>query len=113
MNRSLLFGIVALLFLTVGSFRVYAQPDWQKNIDWAIGNTGAPDCPEQYQYPECLLPGKGNRSCIMQKGIQSAKDGDCDNALRQALTSQCHNGGAQQSIGAAGKDAVCSYMKSK
>jgi hypothetical protein len=49
----------------------------------------------------------------MQKGTQSAKDGDCDNALRQALTSQCHNGGAQQSIGAAGKDAVCNYMKGK
>lgn len=111
MNRSLLFGIAVLPVLIIASFRVDAQdkPDWQKNIDWTIGDTRAPDCPEQYQYPECLLPGKGNRSCIMQKGIQSAKDGDCDNALRQALTAQCHPGGAgaRTSIGAPRAKTLC------
>ena len=91
MNRSFLFGIVVLLFLIIASLRVYAQdkPAWQKHIDWAIGNTGAPDCPDQYQYPECLLPGKGNRSCIMQKGIQSAKDGE-GWRLRQRIETSSH-----------------------
>jgi hypothetical protein len=84
------------------------------NINWSIGNTGAPDCPEQYAaYPECLLPGRGNRSCLMSKAIQSAKDNDCANAFRLTLITQCHNAGAQQSIAAAGQEAVCNYLKKK
>ncbi len=85
-----------------------------QNINWSIGNTGAPDCPDQYAaYPECLLPGRGNRACLMQKAIQSARDNDCANAFRVTLITQCHNGGAQQSIAASGQQAVCNYLRTK
>lgn len=110
---TLLAAALIVTVLSIGLPTAAQQPNWQKHIDWAIGNTGAPDCPEQYQYPECLLPGAGNRSCLMSKGIQSAKDGDCANAFRQATTCQCHNPGAQQELGAAGQQAVCDYMKTK
>lgn len=82
-------------------------------LNWSIGDTGAADCPEQYQYPECLLPGAGNRSCLMRKAIQSAKDNDCQNAMRQSLITQCHNGAAQAILAQAGQPAVCDYLKTK
>lgn len=88
-------------------------PAVQKNLDWSIGNTGAPDCPLEYAaYPECLLPGSG-RACLMQKAIASAKENDCSNAFRLSLITQCHNPEAQKSIAAAGAEAVCSYLRKK
>lgn len=83
------------------------------NLDWCIGNTGAPDCPLEYarSYAECLS--SGNRSCLLRKAIDSAKAGDCANAFRLALMCQCHNPGAQKSLGDAGQEGVCSYLKAK
>lgn len=89
------------------------KPDWQLGIDWAIGDSGPPNCPELYlgTYPECLA--SGNRSCLMRKAIQSAKDGDCNNAFRLTLITQCHNPAAAQALAAAGSQAVCDYLKTK
>lgn len=94
------------------------QPDWQKHIDWCIGDTGVIECPQDVIYPECLQQGtiagkKGGRACLLEKGIRSAKDKDCDNAFRQAKVCQCHNKPAQEQINGAGKQAVCDYLKSK
>ena len=67
-------------------------------LSWSIGDTGAPDCPEQYHSPACLLPGGGNRSCLMKEAIKSAKAEDCENAFRQTLVPQCHNSDARTKI---------------
>jgi hypothetical protein len=86
----------------------------QSNLDWSVGNTGAPDCPLEYTaYPECLLPGTGSRACLMQKAIASAKANDCSNAFRLSLVTQCQNAGAQKAIASAGAEAVCSYLRKK
>jgi len=100
--------------LTLLAFRVLAdKPEWQSNIDWSIGNTGAPDCVNQYlaTEPRCLT--EGNRSCLMRRAIESAKSENCSYAMRLTLITQCHNGHAQQTIGAAGEAAVCGYLRSK
>jgi hypothetical protein len=89
------------------------QPDWQKHIDWSIGNTGAPDCPDQYAQTEGHCLAEGNRSCMMRRAIDSAKHNNCSYAMRLTLITQCHNAGAQQAIGGAGEPAVCQYLKSK
>lgn len=89
------------------------QPDWQKHIDWAIGNTGAVDCPDQYlaTYPECIA--NGGRSCLMGKAIEAAKANNCSWAFKLTLITQCHNSGAQTAIAQAGESAVCEYLKTK
>lgn len=111
MKRAL-FVIAALVVFGAVGVLYGQQPDWQKHIDWSIGNTGAADCPDQYApYPRCLA--QGNRSCLMRIAIQSAKDNDCANAMRLTLTTQCHNAGAQQQLGNAGQAAVCSYLRTK
>jgi hypothetical protein len=63
------------------------------NIDWSIGNTGAPDCPDQYvaTEPKCLA--EGNRSCLMRRAIDSAKHNNDSYAKRLTLITQCHNAG--------------------
>jgi hypothetical protein len=86
----------------------------QAHLDWSAVNTGAPDCPLEYAaYPECLLPGAGARSCLMQKAIASAKANDYANAFRLALIAQCQNGAAQKAIAAAGAEAVSGYLRKK
>lgn len=95
----------------------FDKPDWQKHIDWCIGNyttdPGEANCQDQYlaTYPECLTG--GGRACLMTKAINSAKANDCNNAMRLTLICQCHNGGAQQQLGDAGQDNVCSYLRQK
>jgi hypothetical protein len=86
---------------------------WQQDIDWSIGDSGAPDCIDQYlaTLPECLT--SGNRSCMMRHAIQAAKDGNCQWAMRLTLITQCHNAGAAQGIAHAGEQAVCAYLKTK
>jgi uncharacterized membrane protein len=87
------------------------RPQWQEEIDWCKRNGdagGSVDCPLLYAYPECIV--SGGRSCLMRKASQSARDGDCANAFRQALTCQCHNQGARDLIAQAGQDAVCRYL---
>ena len=112
-KKTALFLSSALAGMTLAASLSFAGGDYRGVLDWSIGDTGAPDCPQDYQYPECLLPGAGNRSCLMRKAIQSAKDNDCANAMRQALTTQCHNGNAQTILADAGQQAVCDYLKSK
>ena len=92
------------------------KPDWEQNLDWSMNNRdagGSVDCQDRYlsTYPECML--RGGRSCIMEKAISSAKAGDCENALRSALITQCHNPKAAQQIQEAGAPEVCSYLKTK
>jgi hypothetical protein len=79
---------------------------------WSIGNTGNPDCPLQYPYPECIVPGRG-RSCLMLKAVASAKANDCANAFRLAVITQCHNKQAQQGILAAGTEPVCNFLRTQ
>src|SRR5690349_4776071 len=92
-----------------------ANQNWKGAIEWCIGNTdagGAVNCPQEYIYPECIA--SGGRSCIMKKGIQSAKDNDDANAYRQALVCQCHNTGARDGIMyCAGQKAVADYLRTK
>jgi hypothetical protein len=87
------------------------RPEWMDDVDWAIGNTGPVDCPEQYlaTYPECIFG--GGRSCLMRKAIDSAKANNCSWAFRLTLITQCHNGAAQLRVANAGQDAICNYLK--
>lgn len=92
------------------------KPEWQKDLDWSIGNkTGADElnCPDQYlaTYPECIAG--GGRACLMEKAIDSAKHGDYANAFRISLITQCHDGAAQTRISVAGVHEVGDYLKSK
>jgi hypothetical protein len=94
---------------------VAACSDSVKNhVNWAVGNTGAPDCPHLYAatYPECLWNGR-NRACLMEKAIASAKANDCENAFRLTLITQCHNGAAASEIASCGKQGVCEYLRTK
>jgi hypothetical protein len=115
---------ITLMFLTAVTFAQDAakcktlsagDQNWKNNIDWCIGNSdagGSVDCPQQYIYPECIVA--GGRSCIMRKGIQSAKDGDYANAFLQAKVCQCHNTNARDGIMyCGGKQAVGDYLKTK
>jgi hypothetical protein len=93
------------------------KPDWQKHIDWSIGNNttdpGETNCVDQYLATEPACVTGGGRACLMSRAINSAKANNCAYAMRLTLITQCHSGGAQQAIGGAGPDAVCSYLKSK
>jgi hypothetical protein len=89
-----------------------SAPVWHQHIDWAIGNTGAVDCPEQYlTYLDCILG--GGRSCLMRHAIEEARANNCSLAFRLTLITQCHNSGAQTAIALAGEAAVCDYLKKK
>src|SRR5438105_15418042 len=79
----------------------------EAHMVWASGDSGAPDCPQEYigTYPVCLV--SGNRSCLMREARARVRDGDYDMAFRLVLATQCHNAGAQQKIAAAGRQAVC------
>jgi hypothetical protein len=89
------------------------RPEWQNHIDWSIGYTGAPDCPDQYARtePHCLA--EGNRSCLMRRAIQSAKRNNCSYAMRLTLITQCHNPSAQQALVRGGVFPICQYLKGK
>jgi hypothetical protein len=95
-----------------------SKPDWQKHIDWAANDTGAPDCPWLYsQNLECLGIGAitgnngGNRSCLITEAIIAAKGGYDQAAYGLTLITQCHNPGAAQSIAIAGPTAVANYLR--
>ena len=112
--------VVSSLLLVLGFTHARAQggkPDWQKHIDWSIGNhttdPGETNCPDQYAAtePNCILG--GGRACLMARAIDSAKANNYAYAFRLTLITQCHNGGAQQAIGAAGQQAVGDYLKTK
>lgn len=108
-----------LLFISSALPFAFGQqkPDWQNNIDWSIGNhttdPGETNCVDQYLATEPACITGGGRSCLMQRAIESAKANNCSYALRLTLITQCHNGAAQQTIGGAGQDVVCQYLKTK
>lgn len=95
--------------------RALALPsqDAIQNINWSIGNTGDPDCRDQYKDLVSGCFGNGNRSCVMGFAISEAKRGNCQEAFRLTLITQCHNDGANSSIASAGELAVCNYLKTK
>jgi hypothetical protein len=107
---SLVFSSAALAF---GS----EKPDWQKHIDWSIGNyttdPGETNCVDQYAATEPACITGGGRACLMVRAIDSAKANNCSYAMRLTLITQCHSGRAQQAIGEAGQNAVCGYLKAK
>jgi hypothetical protein len=110
----------SVLFSLIASTMVVAladKPDWQKHLDWSIGNhttdPGETNCVEQYVATEPACITAGGRSCLMQRAIDSAKASNYDYALRLSLITQCHNGNAQSQIAAAGKQAVGDYLRSK
>ena len=114
------FSLVLYMFVGIALFTppVSAdKPDWQKHIDWAIGNhttdPGETNCPEQYVATEPACVTGGGRSCLMARAIDSAKHNNCNYAMRLTLITQCHNQGAQQTLGEAGQQAVCDYEKTK
>jgi hypothetical protein len=110
---------LSAIFLLVNFQPAFGQdkPDWQKHIDWSIGNhttdPGETNCPDQYIATEPACITGGGRQCLMSRAVDSAKANNCSYAFRLTLITQCHNGGAQQAIGAAGQGSVCAYLKTK
>jgi hypothetical protein len=93
-----------------------AKPDYQQHIDFAIGNHTGPDqlnCPEQYAATQPAAAFSGGRAALMTYAIAAAKANNYDYAFRLTLITQCHNGGAQSQIAAAGKMAVAEYLKTR
>ena len=113
--RTLPIALLALIALTTASGFLWAEkPDWQKHIDWAVGNyttdSGRTNCVEEYAAtePKCILG--GGRACLMARAIDSAKANNYDYAFRLVLITQCHNGARQQQLRSAGKQAVGDYL---
>lgn len=110
-------GTVALCVISAPLAFSQDKPDWQKHIDWSIGNhttdPGETNCVDQYLATEAACITGGGRACLMARAIDSAKANNCSYAMRLTLITQCHNGGAQQAIGAEGQAAVCYYLKTK
>jgi len=96
----------------------WGKPNWQSDIDWAIGDTGAPDCPWLYApVPDCLAGGifsgntGGNRSCVINHARQLAAQGLDWAAFGLVLITQCHNPPEQQNVAFAGPFAVANYLR--
>lgn len=95
------------------------KADWQKGIDWAANDTGAPDCPWLYAPSniDCLTLGaatannSGNRACLIDKAIIAARNGYDGAAFGLTLITQCHNQGAAQALLGAGPKAVADYLR--
>jgi hypothetical protein len=114
-KRAMLFCVTACFVLS--SPVIADKPDWQKHIDWAIGNhtsdPGQTNCPEQYAATEPHCMTDGGRACLMTKAIDSAKHNNCGYAFRLTLITQCHNQDAQAALASAGTQAVCTYEATK
>jgi hypothetical protein len=89
-----------------------SMPDAEalQNVNWAFGDTGYRDCPDEYQR---IGTSCGTRKCIMEQAVASARVGDGDSAYSLTLLTQCHNHGAQQSLVQAGRVAICNYLRSR
>jgi hypothetical protein len=119
-NSRAIHSLVCMLMLLPSGLPLASgqqKPDWQQNIDWSIGNhttdPGEANCVDQYVATEPACITGGGRACLMARAIDSAKSNNCSYALRLTLITQCHNAGAQQTIGGAGQNAVCAYLKTK
>ena len=115
MNK-LLALLVATTLALLSGFANADKPDWQKGLDWSIGNSTGPDlvnCPDQYLATEAGALTSGGRAALMRSAINAAKANNQDYALRLSLITQCHNSGAQTQIAQAGKAAVTEYLKTR
>jgi hypothetical protein len=93
--------------------RMERKPEWQVHLDWAIKNTGSPDCPELYVASDVDCLWKGNRACLMSRAINAAKADRLKDAFEKALVAQCQSPGAGLSILNAGTVAVVNYLKAR
>jgi hypothetical protein len=113
LRRAILFSSIALWAHSALVAQDDDEPQWQKDIDWSASNStydpGETNCPDQYPYPGCLWA--GGRACLMKYAIQSAYDGDDENALRLTLITQCHNEGARNGIESQGATGVARYLR--
>jgi hypothetical protein len=117
MSKLWLMGVILLSACATPSPPV----NWERHIDWAKKDTGAPDCPVDYiGYDggrECLVigigggTGAGNRKCLMNLARSEAFRGKCDVAYDMALTAQCHNGKSKRELQRVSQEAVCNYLK--
>lgn len=121
--------VVVLALVTIfSSISASAQNDnWKEHLRWSANNTGVADCEEQYKHlgqeaGECAIVGAGarvrdmgigNRKCLIAVARKTAANGQCGLAFSMALTTQCHNGAAQQELQAAGSEAVCNWLQGK
>src|SRR5689334_17139813 len=106
---------LSVMLLATSSFGLQKE-EWQIGIDWASGNTGVPDCPEQYVIlgmNDCLLNGfvgLGNRACVIAKARYLANQGLDEAALPLVAITQCHNPRIEQQTWDAGAKAVGDYL---
>ena len=100
------------------------KTEWQRNIDWAHNDTGAPDCPGLYtattDLQACAALGlatgnkNGNRKCVIELAMAAAKTGDPRLeavAYSYVLLTQCHNDNARRGLENAGLNNVVAYLK--
>lgn len=89
----------------------------QAHIDWCIRNethdSGETNCVREYISTErgCILG--GGRACLLEKAIAAAKSNNCEYAFKLTLMCQCHNPAAQAVLQQFGREAVCTYLKTK
>ena len=99
-------------FKLANSSSLSGKLKWQQDLDWCSNNHDAlgVHCADQYlsDYPECYL--SGGRACLMGKARNSARAGDCSNALKLAVQCQCHNSPAMTGLYNAGAGDVCKYL---
>ncbi len=113
--KTFVMGMATLAIVVAGV--TTSRADFKESLSWCISSytkePGELDCANEYvaTYPECLT--SGGRSCLMKKAVASAKDAKCDMAFRLALICQCHSDGGRSEIEAAGKQAVCDFLKSR
>ncbi len=98
-----------------GSVAPALSAETQGGLVWAMNDSLRADCiPEYLDIPEttqCLA--NGNRSCVMQAAIASARAGDCNKAFSMALVPQCQNPEVRRSLIESGPAAVCEFLKTK
>jgi hypothetical protein len=95
------------------------KPAWQRDIDWAATDTGAPDCPELYVGPEAICLGGGlvtgnnfgNRACVISMAQGFAEDHLDYAAYGLVLLTQCHNPAEHGNLMDAGAGAVAAYLR--
>jgi hypothetical protein len=113
-SRILASAVLSSSILLYSSAALAQQPEYQGHIDWAAGDSGAPDCPERYVavpvLATCLVA--GNRSCITGIAVEAAYRNQDQLALYlMAEITQCHNSDARAVLYDAGPAAVGNYLR--
>lgn len=113
--------LLALIFCWLFTSTLHAEEPWTEHLKWAEGNTGAPDCPDQYngfgqKAQECLAlgiggaTGQGNRRCLMTLASQAASNNKCGDAFQMVLTTQCHNNSVRDQLRIVGEKKICDWL---